>query len=50
MADPIRAYRFKDGRRYHGHEEEAYYLPNDEAEVDRLGKVIISPTSDVKLR
>ena len=41
MSGPNQAYRYKDGRRYHGHEEEAYYLPNDEAEVDRLGKAII---------
>ena len=50
MTDSNRDYRYKDGRRYHGHEEEAYYLPNDEAEVDRLGKVIKFPAPELRLR
>ena len=50
MADPKGAYRFRNGRRYHGHEEEAYYLPNDEAEVDRLGNIIDFPPPNVILR
>lgn len=50
MTDLHRGYRYKDGRRYHGYEEEAYYIPNDEAEVDRLGKVVKLLIPDVKLR
>ena len=41
MSDQDRPFRFKDGRRYHGYEEEAYSLPNDEAEAQRLGKVFV---------
>lgn len=37
MPEQDRDYRFNDGRRYHGFQEEAYYLPNDETEVSRLG-------------
>lgn len=36
MPEQDRDYRFNDGRRYHGFQEEAYYLPNDETEVSRL--------------
>ncbi len=41
MSDQDRPFCFKDGRRYHGYEEEAYCLPNDEAEAQRLGKVFM---------
>lgn len=43
MPGQDREYRFKDGRRYHGFEEEAYYLPNDETEVSRLGVSVCHP-------
>ncbi|KAL1303102.1 hypothetical protein AAFC00_006543 [Neodothiora populina] len=29
-------YRFANGRRYHAFEDDAYHLPNDEQEIDRL--------------
>ena len=44
MSDQDRDYRFKGGRSYHGFEEEAYYLPNDETEVSRLD-VFVGPQS-----
>ncbi|KAL8963254.1 MAG: hypothetical protein Q9193_000459 [Seirophora villosa] len=30
-------YRYENGRRFHGFHEGAYYMPNDEVEVSRLG-------------
>lgn len=32
-------YRYENGRRYHNVEAGSYYLPNDESEVSRLGKL-----------
>ncbi|KAL8840316.1 MAG: hypothetical protein Q9170_001400 [Blastenia crenularia] len=29
-------YQFEHGRRYHGHKDAAYFMPNDESEVARL--------------
>ena len=31
------SYRYENGRRYHAFDEGAYYMPNDESEICRLG-------------
>ena len=36
ITSSILDYKYENGRRYHAYREGAYYLPNDEAEQDRL--------------
>lgn len=36
LQSSIRDYRYENGRRYHNFRDEAYFLPNDEMESDRL--------------
>ncbi|KAL8950683.1 MAG: hypothetical protein Q9222_003293 [Ikaeria aurantiellina] len=45
-------YRYEHGRRYHAYDEDAYYMPNDDPELARLGNAlhlapINNPTSSI---
>ncbi|OCL15438.1 S-adenosyl-L-methionine-dependent methyltransferase [Glonium stellatum] len=58
LTPSVTQYRYSHGRRYNAFEEGTYWLPNDEAEIERLdvqhhvwrltlnGKLYISPISD----
>jgi hypothetical protein len=37
IAESVQAYKFEHGRRYHAYQDEIYALPNDDAEIFRLG-------------
>lgn len=42
MTGPNPTDRFQDGRRYHAYDGSTYFLPNDEAEISRLGPPFLS--------
>ena len=40
-------YKYEHGRRYHAYQEGKYVLPNDDAEIQRLGELRLMTAKDL---